>query len=134
MDDKIVIDKDYVFGACGSGCIDEGKIHVRCNHDETMMYGKYFSENIIENEEIDVRFNIRDQLDEYFAKSLAESLYEQRELDDDEEEDSLTVDDFYDAAYDLLSETYYYYCWSPEFKEDCINYYMSHKLCDNTSN
>ena len=42
-------------------------------------------------------------------------------------DEGLTIDDFYDAGWETVAETYYYYCWSPEFKKDCVEYYNKNK-------
>ena len=31
--------------------------------------------------------------------------------------EGLTIDDFYDAGWETVAETYYYYCWSPELRK-----------------
>ena len=109
-----VIDKDYVFHAIGNGLCDDVLLHVQCSHGDAMEYGKYFSEN--RPEEIDVRYKIKDQLDEVLALGFARSLFREWEADlqeedvnDGEEREELTVEDCYD--------------WSPEFVKDCMEYY-----------
>ena len=133
MDIKYVIDKDYTFYAYGGGDYDEVSLHVQLNNEEALKYGQYFSEKELEDNEIDIEFNIKDQLDDELALVFAEVLFEQwkeyhegNEVRNEEEEDDedLTIEDFYDAGWQMLSETYYYYCWSPDFIIDCKEYYQ----------
>ena len=93
-----------------------------------MEYGKYFSEN--RPEEIDARFKIKDQLDEVLALGFARSLFREWEADlqeedvnDGEEREELTVEDFYDAGWETVAELFYCYDWSSEFVKDCMDYY-----------
>ena len=125
MRNIIVIDKDYTFGAY-DGSITDVKFHVRCTHEEAMKYGEYFMNNNIENKEIDCVFDIKEKLDDTLAAEIAQNLYDQWKFDnEDEVEEDLTVDDFYEQAYEVLAE-YYYYIWSEELKKDCMDYYKMH--------
>lgn len=138
MEHAWAIDKDYVFYAIGDGLCDDVRLHVQCNHEDAMEYGKYFSENDPEEiEEIDVRFKIKDQLDELLATGFAQNHFQEWENDHEDEEEERdeedeekeetedkTVEDFYDAGWETVSNLYYYYSWSPEFIKDCKEYYL----------
>ena len=133
MDRPLVIDKDYVFYAVGSGMKDEVRIHIQCDHDEAMMYGECFSDDDSEREEheddeIGIEFDIKDRLDETLATEFADRLFQEWEDNhDDDDQEIKTIDDFYDEGWENVSVMYYYYCWSPEFKKDCIDYYQKNK-------
>lgn len=130
MEQAWALDKDYVFYAIGDGLCDDVLLHVQCDHEEAMDYGKYFLEN--DSEEIEERFKIKDRLDEVLATGFAQSLFqeweneheEEAEEDEDEEQEEKTVEDFYDAGWETVSCLYYYYTWSQEFIKDCKEYYL----------
>lgn len=130
MEQAWALGKDYVFYAIGDGLCDDVLLHVQCDHEEAMDYGKYFLEN--DSEEIEERFKIKDQLDEVLATGFAQSLFqeweneheEEAEEEDDEEQEEKTVEDFYDAGWETVSCLYYYYTWSQEFIKDCKEYYL----------
>jgi hypothetical protein len=131
MEQAWAIDKDYVFYAVGAGLCDDVLLHVQCSHEEAMDYGKCFLENNTEeDEEIDVSFKIKDQLDEALATGFAQSLFQEWESDheeeseEDEEPKDKTVEDFYDEGWETVSCLYYYYTWSPEFIKDCKEYFL----------
>lgn len=137
MDQLLVIDKDYVFSAVGSGWDYEVTLHVQCNHEEAMMYGEYFSENDLENDEVDVNFDIKDRLDETVAAEYAENFFQEwkenneeagEQNEEDEIHEELTLEDFIDKGWDAVAELFYYYRWSHEFKKDCLEYYQKNKL------
>ena len=130
MEQAWALDKDYVFYAIGDGLCDDVLLHVQCDHEEAMDYGKYFLEN--DSEEIEERFKIKDRLDEVLATGFAQSLFqeweneyeEEAEEEEDEEQEEKTVEDFYDAGWETVSCLYYYYTWSQEFIKDCKEYYL----------
>ena len=130
MEQAWALDKDYVFYAIGDGLCDDVLLHVQCDHEEAMDYGKYFLEN--DSEEIEERFKIKDRLDEVLATGFAQSLFqeweneheEEAEEDEDEEQEEKTVEDFYDAGWETVSCLYYYYTWSQEFIKDRKEYYL----------
>lgn len=127
VDKSFVIDKDYIFGAFnGSSILDEIHLHVQCNHEQAMYYGRFFSNSEIENNEC---IDFKDKLDETLAESIAKSMFRAYDPDSGEEdEEPKTLEDFYEDAYQYIAENYYYYCWSDEFKKDCINYYNNQTM------
>lgn len=118
-----VVDKDYTFVALCDGYTTDVTIHLTLVHDQVMVYGKSFSE-MSDNDidEISDSF-IKGILDEREALVIAQSFFEEREQDEEEK----TIEDFFDKAYDYLGCYYYGYCWSAEFKNDCVAYYLSHR-------
>ena len=128
MEQAWALDKDYVFYAIGDGLCDDVLLHVQCDHEEAMDYGKYFLEN--DSEEIEERFKIKDRLDEVLATGFAQSLFQEwaneheEEAEEEEEQEEKTVEDFYDAGWETVSCLYYYYTWSQEFIKDCKEYYL----------
>lgn len=134
--EELVIDKDYEFSAVADGFITDICLHVQCTHEEVMKLGEYFLDETsfdqLNDNEIDVKFRFKDELDEVEVENIANSLYEDwkdshdEDYEDDEYDDmEKSVDDFYDIAWESLAE-YYYYTWSPDFKQDCIDYYKNH--------
>ena len=93
------------------------------------MYGQSFAEESESesDDEDEVWDDIKDLLDETLANEFAQSLYQEWKDNHDDEDEGLTIDDFYDAGWETVAETYYYYCWSPEFKKDCVEYYNKNK-------
>ncbi len=142
-----VIDKDYWFGT-NEGEKDGPLLHLSLVHDQVMEMGKFFLDNNPYEMELGKDFGLKDVLDNSMARHYAQYLFENYEEDDDdeydeedeyyeddeyddefedeneEEEEQLTVEDFYDKAWDMLAEIYYY-CWPDDLKNDCIEYYKS---------
>ena len=128
--EQFVIDKDYEFSAVASGYSTPIKLHVQCKHDEVMQLGEYFLDETsfdnLNDNEIDISFRFKDELDETEAENISNNLFEEwNDSHDEDDDEEKSVDDFYDIAWEYLAE-YYYYTWSPDFKQDCIAYYKEH--------
>lgn len=111
-----MIDKIYEFqdneGICTS-------VRLQLDHDSLMLLGETFQKD---EEYYEVDNFIKDEIDEANARSIAENLYEQW-MEDCDSDETKTIDDFYDEAWDYLGESVLYYLWSDELKSDCIKYY-----------
>lgn len=120
MEDKYAIDKSYEFmDSDNSGTT----ISIQLTHEEVID----FAEAFMDEDYCEVDGSIKDLLDQANADCIAENLFEQwKELDDegkDLENEERELEDFYDKAWLILGESVLYYVWSPEFKQDCLDYY-----------
>lgn len=120
MEEIYAIDKPYEFkDNDGVGII----IPVRLDHEQVMDLAEMF----IEDEDcVEVEGSIKDDLDNHCAEYMAQGLYEQWKESGEDGDKKLS--DFYDEAWERLGDEILYYCWPPEFKKDCIDYYKDSQV------
>lgn len=118
--DEYVIDKVYKFVDNTLGRTD---YQVRLTHDNTLMYANQFLE---EEDPSEVDGWLKDALDEYNADVYADNLYraylDDRACEDESEDEELTLEDFYEAAWEYIENNIYYYRWPDDLIQDCIEY------------
>ena len=117
MSNSYVIDKVYDFYDNDRAVTP---LRLQLDHETVISLAKLFLNN---PDDYEVDGFVKDDLDELNAKCYAENFYEQWR--EESEDDSKTIDDFYDAAWEYLGKSVLYYVWSDELKSDCIEYYRN---------
>lgn len=124
MKNNYIIDKEYSFPDNDGS---KTSLHLKLEEEEVLEYASFFINN---EDEYEVDSVIKDALDEANATSIAENLFERWKDSIDssvDDEDSKSIEDFYDDAWELLGDSVLYYCWCEEFKNDCIRYYQQYR-------
>ena len=125
---KYVIDKDYCFDLIADGArpssAGSNSIHLQFEHGDVMEMGEYFYQENPYEIDFDYNFGIKDKLDEILLEDMIEEVKEEWEEEYADDPDK-GEPDFYDLALYRIADTYH--CWDEEFKQDCIDYYLSHK-------